>query len=129
MIEIIQQKRFPCHQISSMIKTELLHLATPPILSYPTDSRVSSEEEGGVSVSLVASQLRGYAVWDGGLAQDGSLFQGCPGRAAPSLLFLWVSEAQANLVQTELSALHPITLPGKTTVPTGRIKTRLESPC
>ncbi|XP_038840736.1 sentrin-specific protease 7-like isoform X1 [Salvelinus namaycush] len=77
------------------------------------DSRVSSEEEGGVSVSLVASQLRGYAVWDGGLAQDGSLFQGCPGRAAPSLLFLWVSEAQANLVQTELSALHPVTLPGQ----------------
>ncbi|CAB1327696.1 unnamed protein product [Coregonus sp. 'balchen'] len=75
------------------------------------DSRVSSEEEGGVSVSLVASQLRGYAVWDGGLAQDGSLFQGCPGRVAPSLLFLWVSEAQANLVQTELSALHPVTLP------------------
>ncbi|XP_036807776.1 sentrin-specific protease 7-like isoform X1 [Oncorhynchus mykiss] len=77
------------------------------------DSRVSSEEEGGLSVSLVASQLRGYAVWDGGLAQDGSLFQGCPGRAAPSLLFLWVSEAQANLVQTELSALHPVTLPGQ----------------
>ncbi|XP_029612989.1 sentrin-specific protease 7 isoform X5 [Salmo trutta] len=78
------------------------------------DSRVSSEEEeGGVSVSLVASQLRGYAVWDGGLAQDGSLFQGCPSRAAPSLLFLWVSEAQANLVQTELSALHPVTLPGQ----------------
>ncbi|KAK6325504.1 hypothetical protein J4Q44_G00048460 [Coregonus suidteri] len=77
------------------------------------DSRVSSEEEGGVSVSLVASQLRGYAVWDGGLAQDGSLFQGCPGRVAPSLLFLWVSEAQANLVQTELSALHPVTLPGQ----------------
>uniref|UniRef100_A0AAZ3S967 Ubiquitin-like protease family profile domain-containing protein n=1 Tax=Oncorhynchus tshawytscha TaxID=74940 RepID=A0AAZ3S967_ONCTS len=76
------------------------------------DSRVSSEEEG-VSVSLVASQLRGYAVWDGGLAQDGSLFHGCPGRAAPSLLFLWVSEAQANLVQTELSALHPVTLPGQ----------------
>uniref|UniRef100_A0A4W5RIK0 SUMO specific peptidase 7b n=1 Tax=Hucho hucho TaxID=62062 RepID=A0A4W5RIK0_9TELE len=73
------------------------------------DSRVSSEEGEGVSVSLVASQLRGYAVWDGGLA----LFQGCPGRAAPSLLFLWVSEAQANLVQTELSALHPVTLPGQ----------------
>ncbi|XP_024261817.2 sentrin-specific protease 7-like isoform X2 [Oncorhynchus tshawytscha] len=77
------------------------------------DSRVSSEEEGGVSVSLVASQLRGYAVWDGGLAQDGRLFPGCPGRAAPSLLFLWVSEAQANLVQTEISALHPVTLPGQ----------------
>ncbi|XP_031648765.1 sentrin-specific protease 7 isoform X2 [Oncorhynchus kisutch] len=77
------------------------------------DSRVSSEEEEGVSVSLVASQLRGYAVWDGGLAQNGRLFQGCPGRAAPSLLFLWVSEAQANLVQTELSALHPVTLPGQ----------------
>uniref|UniRef100_A0A4W5QNS9 Uncharacterized protein n=1 Tax=Hucho hucho TaxID=62062 RepID=A0A4W5QNS9_9TELE len=77
------------------------------------DSRVSSEEERGVSVSLVASQLRGYAVWDGGLAQDRSLFQGCPGRATPSLLFLWVSEAQANLVQTELSALHPVTLPGQ----------------
>ncbi|KAL1022090.1 hypothetical protein UPYG_G00022070 [Umbra pygmaea] len=76
------------------------------------DSRVTSEEEG-VSVSLVASQLRGYGVWDGGLAQGGSLFQDCPGRGAPFLLFFWVSDAQANLVQTELSPLHPITLPGQ----------------
>ncbi|XP_010898691.2 sentrin-specific protease 7b isoform X2 [Esox lucius] len=76
------------------------------------DSSVSSEGEG-TSLSLVASQLRGYGVWDGGLAQGGSLFQGFGGRAAPSLLFLWVSDAQANLVQTELSVLHPITLPGQ----------------
>ncbi|KAJ8004083.1 hypothetical protein DPEC_G00155100 [Dallia pectoralis] len=91
-------------------QNNIINTVTDDGITLPLkDSTASSEE--GVSVSLVASQLRGYGVWDGGLAQDGSLFQGCPGRAAPSLLFLWVSDAQANLVQTELSALHPITLP------------------
>uniref|UniRef100_A0A1A7XX70 EFR3 homolog Ba n=1 Tax=Iconisemion striatum TaxID=60296 RepID=A0A1A7XX70_9TELE len=52
-------------------------------------------------VTVVASQLRGYGVWDGGVAQGGTMLAGWEG-PAPSLLFLWVSEAQANLLQREL---------------------------
>lgn len=64
---------------------------------------LSGTEEGEVSV--VASQLRGYGVWDGAMGQDGTLLAGCTG-PAPSLLFLWVTDAQANLLQTELTAIQ-----------------------
>lgn len=62
-------------------------------------------EEAELEVVVVASQLRGYGVWDGSLAGDGSLLAGRRG-PAPSLLFLWVSDAQANLLQMELSAVQ-----------------------
>lgn len=55
-----------------------------------------------MEVVVVASHLRGYGVWDGSLAGGGSLLAGCGG-PAPSLLFLWVTDAQANLLQMELS--------------------------
>ncbi|KAM4559905.1 sentrin-specific protease 7b isoform 3-T5 [Odontesthes bonariensis] len=64
---------------------------------------VKGDEEGEVSV--VASQLRGYGVWDGGVAEGGTLLAGWEG-PAPSLLFLWVSDAQASLLQKELSAIR-----------------------
>lgn len=54
---------------------------------------------------VVASQLRGYGVWDGRLAGGGSLLAGRDA-PAPSLLFLWVTDAQANLLQMELSAIQ-----------------------
>lgn len=54
-------------------------------------------------MTVVASQLRGYGVWDGGVAQGGALLAGREG-PAPSLLFLWVTDAQANLLHRELSA-------------------------
>lgn len=63
-------------------------------------------EEGEVTV--VASQVRGYGVWDGGVAQGGALLAGWKG-PAPSLLFLWVTDAQANLLQMELSAMQTTT--------------------
>ncbi|XP_069577356.1 sentrin-specific protease 7-like isoform X2 [Brachyistius frenatus] len=56
-------------------------------------------EDGEVMV--VASQVRGYGLWDGGVAQGGALLAGWEG-PAPSLLFLWVTDAQANLLQREL---------------------------
>lgn len=56
-------------------------------------------------VVVVASQLRGYGVWDGSLAGEGPLLAGRQG-PAPSLLFLWVTDAQANLLQMELSAIQ-----------------------
>ncbi|KAM4711260.1 sentrin-specific protease 7-like isoform 3-T3 [Anableps anableps] len=59
-------------------------------------------------VTVVASQLRGYGVWDGGVAMGGALLTGWEG-PAPSLLFLWVSEAQANLLQRELSLIQKST--------------------
>lgn len=57
---------------------------------------------------MVASQVRGYGVWDGALAQGGTLLAGGEGprSRAPSLLFLWVSEAQASLLRAELSAVR-----------------------
>ena len=67
---------------------------------------VSEGEEGEEGeVTVVASQLRGYGVWDGGVARGGTLLAGWEG-PAPSLLFLWVTDAQANLLQRELSALR-----------------------
>ncbi|XP_076579425.1 sentrin-specific protease 7b [Chaetodon auriga] len=67
---------------------------------------VKGDEEGEVIV--VASQVRGYGVWDGGVVQGGALLAGWKG-PAPSLLFLWVTDAQANLLQMELSAIQTST--------------------
>lgn len=63
----------------------------------------SGAEEGEVVV--VASQLRGYGLWDGSVARDGSMLADSEG-SAPSLLFLWVTDAQANLLQMELRAIQ-----------------------
>lgn len=63
----------------------------------------SGAEDGELSV--VASQVRGYGIWDGALAQGGTLLAAGEGRA-PSLLFLWVSEAQASLLRAELCAVR-----------------------
>ncbi|XP_061571785.1 sentrin-specific protease 7-like [Cololabis saira] len=63
-----------------------------------------SEDGEDGEVSIVASELRGYGVWDGGVAGGGTLLQGRTG-PAPSLLFLWVSDAQANLLHRELAAM------------------------
>ncbi|XP_036397285.1 sentrin-specific protease 7-like isoform X2 [Megalops cyprinoides] len=60
-----------------------------------------------VMVSLVASQLLRYGVWDGSVLWDRD--EESP---VPSLFFLWVSDAQAQLIQTELSAIHPVNSPG-----------------
>lgn len=65
-------------------------------------SLLGAEEE---EVTVVASQVRGYGVWDGGVAQGGALLGSWEG-PAPSLLFLWVTDAQANLLQMELSAIQ-----------------------
>lgn len=59
-------------------------------------------------VTVVASQLRGYGIWDGGVAEGGALLAGWEG-PAPSLLFYWVSDAQANLLQRELSLIQQST--------------------
>ncbi|KAK1876339.1 Sentrin-specific protease 6 [Dissostichus eleginoides] len=61
----------------------------------------AGESEGAseqVEVSVVASQLRGYGLWDGGVAQGGSLLAERIG-PAPSLLFLWVTDAQASVLE------------------------------
>ncbi|XP_039649605.1 sentrin-specific protease 7-like isoform X2 [Perca fluviatilis] len=64
---------------------------------------LKGSEEGDVTV--VASQVRGYGVWDGGVAQGGTLLADWEG-PAPSLLFLSVTDPQANLLQRELSAIQ-----------------------
>ncbi|KAJ8253169.1 hypothetical protein GJAV_G00209870 [Gymnothorax javanicus] len=54
-----------------------------------------------VAVALLSSELCRYGLWDGGVlvSEEGP---------TPSLLFLWVSDAQARLLQTELSIIHPV---------------------
>ncbi|XP_078100482.1 sentrin-specific protease 7-like isoform X3 [Sander vitreus] len=69
---------------------------------------LKGSEEGDVIV--VASQVRGYGVWDGGVAQGGALLADWEG-PAPSLLFLSVTDPQANLLQRELSAIQTSTSP------------------
>ncbi|XP_030607880.1 sentrin-specific protease 7b isoform X1 [Archocentrus centrarchus] len=64
---------------------------------------VKGVEEGEVTV--VASQVRGYGLWDGGVAKGGTLLAGWEG-PAPSLLFLWVTDAQSSLLQRELSSIQ-----------------------
>lgn len=68
--------------------------------------------EGEVAVSVSCSQLRLYGVWDGGLARDGNLLSSTE-EPAPSLLFLVVSDAQARLLQKELSVLHTVHTSGQ----------------
>ncbi|KAL2087537.1 hypothetical protein ACEWY4_016365 [Coilia grayii] len=78
-------------------------------LGIPLKGKSSDNE---VSVTVVASELQCYGVWDGGLAQDGSLFPSSD-RAAPSLLFLEVSEPQARLMQTEMMEILSVPRPGQ----------------
>ncbi|KAF6737222.1 Sentrin-specific protease 7 [Oryzias melastigma] len=66
---------------------------------------VKGADEGQLVV--VASQVCGYGVWDGGVAHSGTLLASWEG-PAPSLLFLWVSNAQANLLHRELSAIRTL---------------------
>ncbi|XP_034034780.1 sentrin-specific protease 7b isoform X2 [Thalassophryne amazonica] len=61
-------------------------------------------EEGEVCV--VAPQVRGYGLWDGGVAHGGTLLAHWEGPAS-SLLFLWVTEEQANVLHRELLAIRP----------------------
>ncbi|XP_061083207.1 uncharacterized protein LOC133117096 isoform X2 [Conger conger] len=58
-----------------------------------------------VAVALVTSELRRYGIWDGGVLEP---TDGPSAEPTPSLLFLWVSPAQARLLQVELSAIHPV---------------------
>ncbi|KAK9967726.1 hypothetical protein ABG768_002103 [Culter alburnus] len=71
-----------------------------------------ADGEGEVAVSVSCSQLCLYGVWDGGLARDGSLLSSTE-EPAPSLLFLVVSNAQARLLQKELSVLHTVHTSGQ----------------
>ncbi|XP_051910502.1 sentrin-specific protease 7-like isoform X3 [Hippocampus zosterae] len=64
---------------------------------------LKGEDKGEVTV--VASQVRGYGLWDGGVALDGTLLAD-PAGAAPSLLFLWVSDAQANVLHREMTFMQ-----------------------
>ncbi|XP_018605376.1 sentrin-specific protease 7 isoform X2 [Scleropages formosus] len=58
------------------------------------------EGDAEVSLALVPSEMRGYGMWG----------QGTP---TVPLLFLWVSDALAQVIQRELSALCSVDLPGK----------------
>ncbi|XP_037390422.1 sentrin-specific protease 7b [Pygocentrus nattereri] len=82
--------------------------ANGPILI--TDESISiplkaADGDDGIMVAVVPSELRGYGVWDGALAGDGTLLS-VSLQPSPSLLFLSLSDAQTRLLHTELSALR-----------------------
>lgn len=63
-----------------------------------------------VELCVVATQIRAFGLWDGGVASGGTLFSDSahtPSDPAPSLLFLSVTDAQSKLLQTELRAMQP----------------------
>ncbi|XP_061693575.1 sentrin-specific protease 7-like isoform X3 [Syngnathoides biaculeatus] len=62
-------------------------------------------------VTVVASQLLGYGLWDGGVALDGTLLDDLVG-PAPSLLFLWVTDAQANVLHREIGLIQSTSTTG-----------------
>ncbi|XP_054648336.1 sentrin-specific protease 7-like isoform X4 [Dunckerocampus dactyliophorus] len=70
---------------------------------------LKGEEEGEVTV--VASQVRGYGLWSGAIARGGTLLDELDGQA-PSLFFLWVTDAQANMLQREMAIIHNTTVTG-----------------
>ncbi|XP_053707546.1 sentrin-specific protease 7-like isoform X2 [Synchiropus splendidus] len=77
-------------------------------ITLPLKESEDCENRESTHVTVVASQLRGYGVWDGGVAKGGTLLAGWEG-PAPSLLFLWVTEAQAYMLHRELTPLQTTT--------------------
>ncbi|XP_061642698.1 sentrin-specific protease 7-like isoform X2 [Phyllopteryx taeniolatus] len=63
-------------------------------------------------VTVVASQMLGYGLWDGSVALDGTLLDEVVG-PAPSLLFLWVTDAQANVLHREIALIQNTSAPGQ----------------
>ncbi|KAM9835753.1 sentrin-specific protease 7b isoform 2-T2 [Aulostomus maculatus] len=78
-------------------------MISPYAISLPLKGGQGGEDG---EVTLVASQVHGYGVWNGVVARGGALLAGWEG-PAPSLLLLCVSNAQANLIQRELTAIQP----------------------
>ncbi|KAM9494714.1 sentrin-specific protease 7b isoform 2-T2 [Clarias gariepinus] len=114
------QKNIPGGQSSSPAVMELAFstLYFGPTLSHANGPIMITEESlsiqlkgsreeavGGdaehVSVCVVPSELRAYGVWDAAESGLSELRD-----SSSSLLFLTLSEAQARLLHTELSALH-----------------------
>ncbi|XP_058885837.1 sentrin-specific protease 7-like isoform X4 [Acipenser ruthenus] len=62
-------------------------------------------EEECLSLSVVTSQLQKYGIWNQSSGEDPS--------ETHTVIFLWVSGAQAQLIQKELSAIHPVEQPSK----------------
>ncbi|XP_077440431.1 sentrin-specific protease 7-like isoform X2 [Vanacampus margaritifer] len=70
---------------------------------------LEGEDKGQVTV--VASQVQGYGLWDGGVALGGTLLDDLAG-PVPSLLFLWVTDAQANILHREINFIQNTSAPG-----------------
>ncbi|RXM32019.1 Sentrin-specific protease 7 [Acipenser ruthenus] len=62
-------------------------------------------KEECLSLSVVTSQLQKYGIWNQSSGEDPS--------ETHTVIFLWVSGAQAQLIQKELSAIHPVEQPSK----------------
>lgn len=77
-------------------------------ITLPLKESEDCEDREATHVTVVASQLLGYGVWDGGVAKGGTLLAEWEG-PAPSLLFLWVTEAQASMLHRELTPLQTST--------------------
>ncbi|XP_072306778.1 sentrin-specific protease 7b [Eucyclogobius newberryi] len=82
---------------------------TIPVKGPSSGSSLSPGPGSSAELCVVASQIRAFGLWDGGVASGGSLFSDTthsPSGPAPSLLFLWITDAQSKLLQAELRELQ-----------------------
>lgn len=76
-----------------MGKWQLCGISGPSPFSLPSASSGKAE---CLSVALVPTQLRKYGLWNSSVQGN-----------AVALLFLWVSDAELELLKGDLSALQP----------------------
>ncbi|XP_066513332.1 sentrin-specific protease 7-like [Hoplias malabaricus] len=88
------------------------HSNGPIVITNESISIPLKADDGVVVVAVVPSELHGYGVWDGALANDGVLLS-VSRQPSPSLLFLSLSDAQTRLLHTELSCIHPPHISGQ----------------
>lgn len=70
----------------------------------------------GVKTSLATEHVRKYSVWDGLLVQDSRIAKEHE-VPPPSVLLIWLDEAQARRLSSDLSVLLPGTRPGESATP------------
>ncbi|XP_041115477.1 sentrin-specific protease 7b isoform X2 [Polyodon spathula] len=110
----------PCRRESTKERDALLELNFTAVhmgkikgvahgcIQFMADSIIiplKDSEEECLSLSVVMSQLQKYGIWNQSCGEHLS--------ETHTVIFLWVSGAQAQLIQKELSAIHPVEQPSK----------------
>ncbi|XP_051782028.1 sentrin-specific protease 7 isoform X1 [Erpetoichthys calabaricus] len=99
-MNILLEMEFSTVQIGS------LHGMAKGCIQFMADSiriPLKDSQDGCISLSVVTSQLKKYGTWTYKSSEHKKEMQ--------SVICLWVSEAQAQLIQKELSAVYPVQQP------------------